>query len=351
MDISSRLGLGSMNAGVIEATFDKYSTLLKEVGRGMTTPFVKLGVYQWAVAVFLTASAEVSASHLTCSLVGANNEELAVNATFSLIDRDGKDYEDNRCFFERFGSNESWGYPCIISHEELVSQGETLLVHDTLRIRIRIHSAVSSHPVITMCQQDSHYVYFGFNASAFTRSGCLPRDKVCSGDVLICTPDTLDTQKKPWRRKAISAHKYVLALHSPVFRAMFKTGMKEAATNTIEIMDFTEPVVHAFVTFLYEERCAKSVLYEHALQLWRMADKYQVPALTAVCEHYLISVLDSTNVIELVVLAEEHSMADLRAKALAFVRNNITTVLERASFTDLPASVAKDMLREVTAKT
>jgi hypothetical protein len=68
------------------------------------------------------------------------------------------------------------------------------------------------------------------------------------------------------------------------------------------------------------------------------------------CEHYLISVLDSTNVIELVVLAEEHSMADLRAKALAFVRNNITSVLERASFTDLPASVAKDMLREVTAK-
>lgn len=47
-------------------------------------------------------------------------------------------------------------------------------------------------------------------------------------------------------------------LHSPVFRAMFKSTMQEATTNTIEIADFSEPVVRAFVCFLYEDRCAKS---------------------------------------------------------------------------------------------
>jgi hypothetical protein len=65
----------------------------------------------------------------------------------------------------------------------------------------------------------------------------------------------------------IAAHKYILAVHSPVFRAMFKNRMHEASSNSVTINDFSAPVVRAFVSFLYEDRCSRSILREHALQL------------------------------------------------------------------------------------
>jgi hypothetical protein len=34
------------------------------------------------------------------------------------------------------------------------------------------------------------------------------------------------------------------------------------------------------MSFLYEDRCSRSILREHALQLWRMADTYEVAKLS-----------------------------------------------------------------------
>jgi hypothetical protein len=239
----------------------------------------------------------------------------------------------------------SWGYPKMVLLAELESTN--LLEDDVLRVRVEIQSVTGGLPVAVKFLDDSHYVYGGYSASSFIQSRCETRNAVVSCDVHIHSNSGCTDVMTP---EVIAAHKYVLAVHSSVFRARFKTGMQEASNNTVTINDFPAPVVRAFVSFLYEDRCSRSILREHALQLWRMADKYEVAKLAQLCEHYLGTTVSAANAIELLVLAEEYSMGALRTKALAFVHANASSVLKEGHFPDLTASLVKDLFRELAAK-
>jgi hypothetical protein len=114
----------------------------------------------------------------------------------------------------------------------------------------------------------------------------------------------------------------MLALHSPVFQAMFTSKMKEASASTIEITDFPEAVVREFVRFLYEARCTKSILDEHADQLLIMADK----------------------------LADSHGARALRAKCLSFLRVHADRMVESGAFTDLSAELVKDVFKKFAGR-
>jgi speckle-type POZ protein len=347
MQITSTLRCGALNAGILESAVENYSKLSMVQSKPpqiLTTPSVELGICKWAIKVFPAGNEASNQGHLSCFLHNISGRKVAVLATLSLIDGAGVEHEAEtiqHSTLEYGCDGDDVGFKCFIAHEKLSRQNAVLLVGDVLRIRVEIHSAVFVTPYAAKCVQDSHHVYFGLSCSPFIQSGSDSRDAVFPADVQISTT-----------AGEIGAHKYVLALRSPVFCAMFKTGMKEVATDTIEITDFTGPVVQAFVSFLYEDRCAKSVLQEQAVHLWRMADKYQVPGLIAVCEQYLVSTLSASNVIERLVLSEEYSgrLTELRAEALAFLSINAAAVLEHGILTELPVPVVRDIIQLLATK-
>ena len=79
--------------------------------------------------------------------------------------------------------------------------------------------------------------------------------------------------------KVFYAHKYVLAISSPVFNEMFYTKTKEAI-ETIHLPEHGE-VIAGFFGFIYKEECPTD--YEKDLDVLCLIKQYQIVSFDAVC--------------------------------------------------------------------
>ena len=84
--------------------------------------------------------------------------------------------------------------------------------------------------------------------------------------------------------KVIPAHKFVLAISSPVFFAMFYGQMTETK-DCIELLDFDNDSLLELFRFLY---CNEVTLSgNNVMQVMYLANKYVVPSLVEKCTEYL----------------------------------------------------------------
>jgi len=81
--------------------------------------------------------------------------------------------------------------------------------------------------------------------------------------------------------KTFSAHRSLLSVRSPVFSAMFNSGMKEAQTGQVCIQDADPNTFGYFLPFLYTGMLEPSA---DKKQLYPLADRYQVEALLNLCQ-------------------------------------------------------------------
>jgi len=77
-----------------------------------------------------------------------------------------------------------------------------------------------------------------------------------------------------------SAHRSLLSARSPVFAAMFASGMKEAETGQVRIEDIDPVTFKYFLKFLYTGMIEPSSIDK---DLFKVADKYQVETLMELC--------------------------------------------------------------------
>lgn len=90
--------------------------------------------------------------------------------------------------------------------------------------------------------------------------------------------------------KRFQAHRLLLSLRSPVFRAMFNGPMKEAPSKEITVTDVTPEAFAAMLAYLYRGgKNASVALSEYftspssAWQLWYAARKYMLDSLENRC--------------------------------------------------------------------
>jgi len=81
--------------------------------------------------------------------------------------------------------------------------------------------------------------------------------------------------------KTFSAHRSLLSSRSPVFAAMFNSGMKEVQTGQVYIEDADPSTFGYFLHFLYTGMLEPSA---DKKQLYPLADRYQVETLVNVCK-------------------------------------------------------------------
>lgn len=88
--------------------------------------------------------------------------------------------------------------------------------------------------------------------------------------------------------KEFKVHKNILAAHSPVFAAMMLHDTKEKATGIVNIDDIEPEVFSEFLRFLYSG-CTQNLNSENVIDLYTVADKYQVTELSHICVTYMLN--------------------------------------------------------------
>lgn len=130
--------------------------------------------------------------------------------------------------------------------------------------------------------------------------------------------------------KTFSVHKLILAMRSPVFRKMFDTGVDETQENLLDLGHIDENVVKLFVEYMYSSVLAMSTIkshydYREIMELYKLADQFQMSCLKYVCEKKLISQLsieDVETISDTLKLAHTQEIDDLRIAVLNFVKMN-----------------------------
>jgi len=124
--------------------------------------------------------------------------------------------------------------------------------------------------------------------------------------------------------KSYRCHKYILASRSPVFKAMFKSDMKEMRTGSVEIKNMRPEVLERLLGYIYTGYT--SYVKTLAKELLASADQYQILKLKELCELELCLNINVKNCIELLVLGDMYQASTLRIKALGFVSQNMDKI-------------------------
>ncbi|KAF6203513.1 hypothetical protein GE061_001844 [Apolygus lucorum] len=131
----------------------------------------------------------------------------------------------------------------------------------------------------------------------------------------------------------IRIHRIVLALHSPVFRAMFQSGMKETCSNHIVIDDVEPDTFHQVVHYLYTGLCPD--LKTHLVDIFRFAVKYDLSELVDMCEKMSAECRNVDNALEYLVLADMLCKDAMKSGVLDFIKPRIHSIVKMDLWNDL----------------
>lgn len=99
------------------------------------------------------------------------------------------------------------------------------------------------------------------------------------------------------------AHVEILTSRSPVFAAMFTHDMQENRTKTIDARDASLDIFKAFLQYVYDGHFAKMTSIEEAMDLYILADKYQIDDLKNLTVNRLNFGVTEDNVFDLLPFA------------------------------------------------
>ena len=103
--------------------------------------------------------------------------------------------------------------------------------------------------------------------------------------------------------KKIPAHKFVLAISSPVFFAMFYGDLAETK-DFVEITDCEYDSLLEFFRFIYSDEV--NLNPDNVMQLMYLAHKYMLPSLGDKCSAFLQRNLDASNVFQVLLGAQKY---------------------------------------------
>lgn len=136
--------------------------------------------------------------------------------------------------------------------------------------------------------------------------------------------------------KEFLVHKMVLAAQSSVFNAMFETDMEERKTNHTKIDEFTAGAFEKFLCYIYTGRIPDET---DAVEVFRIAVKYQVSHLKIVCEMIILDNIDELNASEILILGDLYDSDDMKQLAFAEIRETNPEILLADFLIDHPLYV------------
>ncbi|KAL3682073.1 hypothetical protein R1sor_000095 [Riccia sorocarpa] len=127
--------------------------------------------------------------------------------------------------------------------------------------------------------------------------------------------------------KSVFAHRFILAGRSRVFQRMLDTEMKEKKSGIIRVDDVPAPVLRSMVNYCYT---AEINFTEEAPadELLKVAEKYDIEDLKAVCEDELSKDISRDNLSKRVTLARLYNAKKLDKMTRDYFKTNFYSVYE-----------------------
>ncbi|XP_043479766.1 speckle-type POZ protein B-like [Leptopilina heterotoma] len=133
--------------------------------------------------------------------------------------------------------------------------------------------------------------------------------------------------------KEFTAHKTILAIQSPVFAAMFNNKMSEELTSTVEIKDIKPEIFQQMLNFVYNVEVED--LDKVALELFYVAEKYELKDLKTNCIDNLQKNLSAKTVIKTLDMADLYSLSDLKSECLKLLSTKWDVISKRKEWKNL----------------
>ena len=149
--------------------------------------------------------------------------------------------------------------------------------------------------------------------------------------------------------KELKAHKVVLAARSPVFKKMIESPMQENRENRVEITDFDPKVVQELLTYIYTGEAPN--LKEMPQDLLKIAEKYDLQHLKIMCGEVLYHSLNVSNVVDTLLLADLHSIRQLKSACLSFAAAHFSEVTKTTGWDTLKTCNLELYIKVLEAQT
>jgi len=144
--------------------------------------------------------------------------------------------------------------------------------------------------------------------------------------------------------KKIPAHKFVLAISSPVFFAMFYGELAEM-NDSVEISDCEYESLLELFRFIYSDEA--NLNPDNVMQLMYLAKKYMLPSLAEKCSAYLQKNLDASNVFHVLPDAQKYEEKDLLEHCWKVIEKETEEAVKSDGFVTIERSVLEELVEEV----
>ena len=142
--------------------------------------------------------------------------------------------------------------------------------------------------------------------------------------------------------ESLAAHKFVLAVSSPVFYAMFYGELAESK-NKIVLPDCDSESFLEFLRFLYSDKV--DLTGGSVMQVSYLAKKYIVPELETECTNFLKKNLSPENVFDMLLLAKKLEEEVLVVRCWEVVDRSTQDALESETFPSIPRELLEEVVK------
>ncbi|XP_055350048.1 BTB/POZ domain-containing protein 6-B-like [Paramacrobiotus metropolitanus] len=146
--------------------------------------------------------------------------------------------------------------------------------------------------------------------------------------------------------KLFPAHKTILSMCSPVFRAMFYGSLPENCDRPIDVPDVHPEAFANMLSYLYSDRV--DLNQENVLSTLYCADRYDLPLLVDVCSHFVVSDLDASSCLKYLDLTVKLHVESVVEPCLMIIDAHTETVLLLEPFSLLDKETLKLILQRDT---
>lgn len=266
----------------------------------------------WQLHLKFNGQSTEEKNYMSIFLRSLNTQRIIKTKAVYFILTNKKERVNVQKFSKVYEAHQSLGYVKFILKSELLEKKKELAPYDTLTLGVEL-TVFDDYWTISTSPPFDH------------------TKRLMTSDYKDLFETKMDTDVTfIVGEKKFPAHKLVLMIRSPVFRAMLSSSVRASKEHVINIPDICPDMFNKLLEFIYTDRVAD--LDAVAEDLVELADKYQVQTLKQVCLEELCISINIENAARMILLADRLNAEIMFKYVTEYIRINAETVIQTEGY-------------------